>query len=173
MYILTPELRNELKAPLGLLIRGSVSDVIGELKELIESIRPVKIISVGDVISRSMLESGLPLNVFIVDNRSMRKPTEPIKFRVDRIMRLVNPAGTIMDDAWRIIGEAVKLNGLVEILVDGEEDLLTIVAVLMAPEKSMVIYGQPNEGIVVINVNEETKVRMRRILGRMERKPES
>lgn len=173
MYILTPELRDELKSPLGLLIKGSVDDVIRELRELIESVKPVKIISVGDVISRSMLERGLPLNVFIVDNRSMRKPTEPIKFRVDRIMRLTNPAGTIMDDAWRIIGEAAKLDGLVEVLVDGEEDLLTIVAVLVAPEKSMVVYGQPNEGVVVINVDKEAKIRMHGILERMERKPES
>ncbi|MBS7606806.1 MAG: DUF359 domain-containing protein [Candidatus Bathyarchaeia archaeon] len=173
MYILTPELRDELKAPLGHLIRGSLDDVIRELKELMESVRPVKIISVGDVISRSMLERGLPLNVFIVDNKSMRRPTEPIKFRADRIMELTNPAGTIMDDAWRVIGEATKLDGLVEVLVDGEEDLLTIVAVLVAPEKSMVVYGQPNEGVVVINVDEETKARMRRILERMEHKPES
>lgn len=144
-----------------------------ELEKLIKSTRPVKIISVGDVISRSILERKLPLDVFIVDSRSMRKPIEPLKFKADRTLMLANPAGTIADDSWRVIGEAISSDGLVKVLVDGEEDLLTIVAVLMAPENSIVVYGQPDEGIVVIRVNEEAKNRMREIISRMERKPES
>ncbi|MEM1543636.1 MAG: GTP-dependent dephospho-CoA kinase family protein [Candidatus Bathyarchaeia archaeon] len=120
-----------------------------------------------------MLERKLPLDIFIVDNRSMREPIEPLEFKVDRTLMLTNPAGTITDDSWRVIGEAVNSNGLVKVLVDGEEDLLTIVAVLMAPENSLVIYGQPNEGIVVIRVNGESKNRMREIINRMECKPES
>ncbi|MBS7639302.1 MAG: DUF359 domain-containing protein [Candidatus Bathyarchaeia archaeon] len=171
--MLTPELRSELKAPLGPIIRGSVEETIRELEKLIKFTRPVKIISVGDVISRSILERKLPLDIFIVDNRSMREPIEPLEFKVDRTLMLTNPAGTIADDSWRVIGEAVNSNGLVKVLVDGEEDLLTIVAVLMAPENSLVIYGQPNEGIVVIRVDGEAKNRMREIINRMECKPES
>jgi len=53
-------------------------------------------------------------------------------------------------------------------LVEGEEDLLTIVAVLCAPENSLVVYGQPHEGIVVVKVTEKTRETMRHIVDAME-----
>ena len=171
-YILTPELRNELKRPLGLLISGSNEEVINKLGKIMKSIKPKKIISVGDVISKSMLEKRFPLNIFIVDNKSMRKVMEPLSFKADKTLKLVNPAGTITEESWRIIGEAINSKGLVRVLVDGEEDLLTIVAVLLAPENSMVVYGQPNKGVVVINVNKEIKRKMHDIISRMKYKPE-
>jgi len=144
-----------------------------KLKKMMDSTKPKKIISVGDVVSRRMLEKKLPLNIFIVDNRSMREATEPLPFKADKTLKLINPAGTITEDSWRIIDEAINSEGLVRVLVDGEEDLLTIVAVLLAPENSMVVYGQPNKGIVVINVTEEIKRKMREIISRMKYKPEN
>lgn len=170
---LPERLRSELKSPLGLLIRGSVDETVGKLSELIDSIKPEKIISVGDVVSESMLRKGLKVDVFIVDNKSMRKPREPLHFKVNKILTLINPAGTINSAAWRIIGEAINSRGLVKVLVDGEEDLLTMVAVLLAPENSIVVYGQPNEGVVVIKVDEKSKRKISEILGRMKRRPEN
>lgn len=172
-YILTPNLRDELKIPLGTLIKGAPKYVTEKLKELIDCTKPKKIISVGDVISESMLKMGLRVDVFIVDNRSMRKPIEPLTFRADETLNLINPAGTIVDDSWRVISEAINSDRTVRVLVDGEEDLLAIVAVLVAPENSIVIYGQPNEGAVIINVGEESKQKMREILGKMRYEPEN
>jgi hypothetical protein len=54
------------------------------------------------------------------------------------------------------------------VVVDGEEDLLTLVAVLHAPEKSLVVYGQPQEGIVVVRVTKQKKEMIRRIVEAME-----
>ncbi len=144
-----------------------------KLKKIIRSTKPRKIISIGDVVSKNMLERKIPLNVFIVDNRTMRKQVEPVLFKADETLRLVNPAGTIKENSWRIIGEAINSDGLVRVLVDGEEDLLTIVTVLLAPEGSLVIYGQPGEGVVVINVNGETKRKMRDIISKMQYKSEN
>lgn len=172
-FLLPQELRSELKSPLGLLISGPVNVTMSSLRDLISSIKPRKVISVGDIVSRNMLENGLKVDIFIVDNRSMRKPIEPLRSRADRVLTLTNPAGTITKEAWRIIGDAMNSEGTVEILVDGEEDLLTIVAVLLAPENSLVIYGQPGEGVVVIKVDEGSKRRMLEILDRMERKTEN
>jgi len=42
------------------------------------------------------------------------------------------------------------------------------VAVLHAPEKSLVVYGQPQEGIVVVRVTKQKKEMMRRIVEAME-----
>jgi len=172
-YVLTPDLRSELKIPLGTLISGTIEDVTSRLGKIIESIRPKKIISVGDVISESMIRKGLKIDVFIVDNKSMRKPISPLTFKADKTLSLNNPAGTITDDSWRVISEAVNSNGLVRVSVDGEEDLLAVVAVLVAPEGSMVVYGQPNEGAVVIDVTKESRQKMRDIISRMIYEPEN
>jgi len=53
------------------------------------------------------------------------------------------------------------------VLVEGEEDLLTIVAVLCAPEGSVVLYGQPGEGAVLIEVNRAAKKAFRELVASM------
>lgn len=169
-YILTPDLRNELKRPLGLLIRGNIDDVTEAIGRIIKDYKPSKVITVGDIISKSLLERGLRVDVFIIDNRSMRKPIERMIYKANKILNLSNPAGMITRDSWLVIGEAINSDGPVGVLIEGEEDLLTIVAVLLAPEGSMVMYGQPNEGAVVVSVNRETKEKMHKIVERMEYK---
>jgi len=58
-------------------------------------------------------------------------------------------------------------------MVDGEEDLLTLVVVLSAPEDALVVYGQPHRGIVVVKVTEETREKMWRIVDAMEESSKS
>ena len=40
-----------------------------------------------------------------------------------------------------------------KIVVEGEEDLATLPAILYAPPGSVVVYGQPDEGSVLVKVN--------------------
>jgi uncharacterized protein (UPF0218 family) len=165
---LTPKLREELKAPLGLLIQGSFDETMKRLKELIKKEKPSKIISVGDSVSESMTKHGISPQVLIVDNKVMRKPIQPIAVDTDQTLHLKNPAGTLTEEAWTVIKEALKGKRQTRVLVDGEEDLLTLVAVLCAPENSLVVYGQPREGIVVVKVTEKTREMVRRIVDSME-----
>ena len=72
---------------------------------------------------------------------------------------------------WRLNEEAVLFHGSAKIIVDGEEDLLALFAVVSAPVGSMVMYGQPREGIVVVSVNARTKNMVQNIIHRMENKP--
>jgi hypothetical protein len=58
-------------------------------------------------------------------------------------------------------------------VVEGEEDLLTLVAVVEAPENSLVVYGQPREGLVVVKVDEKIKKRVKEIVDSMESAPKS
>jgi uncharacterized protein (UPF0218 family) len=51
--------------------------------------------------------------------------------------------------------------------VDGEEDLMGFPAVLLAPNGSTVLYGQPDVGIVWIPVNDQTKKITRDLLEEM------
>jgi len=166
-------LRNELKNPQGLLIEGPFEETMKRLNELIENEKPSTVISVGDIVSRNLIEYGLVLNVLIVDNKTMRRPIQPLTVDVDQTLFVKNPSGTITDQAWAAIKRAVEQKGRIKVMVDGEEDLLTIVSVLSAPEGALVVYGQPHKGIVVVKVTKEQKEKMHRILDAMEESSKS
>jgi uncharacterized protein (UPF0218 family) len=52
----------------------------------------------------------------------------------------------------------------VRILVHGEEDLAVIPAVVEAPLGAAVVYGQPNEGMVIITITRERKEKAKRLM---------
>ena len=165
---LTPLLRKRLKSPLGLLIRGTSDETMKKLKELVEKEKPSKIISVGDIVSENMAKHGISPQVMIVDNRVMREPITPIFLKADQTLHLKNPPGTLTSQAWSVMQEALRQVQRTKVVVDGEEDLLTLVAVLCAPENSLVVYGQPHEGIVVVRVTGQKRGMIRRIVEAME-----
>jgi uncharacterized protein (UPF0218 family) len=138
------------------------------LKELVEIAKPSLIISVGDIVSSHILEHGISLDVLVVDNKTMRKPIQPIVVDVDKTFYASNPPGAITDEAWAAIRQAIEEKGRTKVIIDGEEDLLTIVTVLSAPAGAFVVYGQPQVGVVVVKVTEEAQERMRRIVDLME-----
>jgi len=131
------------------------------------------VISVGDVVSRNLVDYGFAPNVLIVDNVVMREPIQPITADADQTLHTVNPAGTITDEAWNTVKQAIELAGQTKVVVDGEEDLLTVPVVLSAPEGSLVVYGQPRVGLVCIKVTAETKAKMRLLVEEMEESSKS
>ena len=155
------------------MIEGPFEKTMKRLKELIEKENPSAIISVGDIVSKNMSEQDISLNVLIVDNKVMRKPIQPITVDTDHTLYAINPPGTITDEAWAAIRRAIEQTGRTKVVIDGEEDLLTLVTVLSAPEDALVVYGQPHVGIVVVKVTEETREKMRRIVDAMEESSKS
>lgn len=164
---LTPELRRKLKKPLGILVQGSVEETIIMVKALVEKEKPAKIVSVGDQVSRDLASHNLLPDVLIVDNKIMRKEVPPFSGTADQVVNVGNPPGTITDEAWQAIEKAMVDSRRTEIVVDGEEDLLTLVAILTAPENSLVFYGQPHEGVVAVKATVETKQKIRGIVEAM------
>ncbi len=75
--ILKPELRQELRNPLGTLIKGTPEETEDELRNLIQKERPEHMISVGDIVSQSLLKLGITPQVVIVDSKAMRKQIRP------------------------------------------------------------------------------------------------
>jgi uncharacterized protein (UPF0218 family) len=162
-----------LKNPQGLLIEGPFEEAMEKLKKLIAKEKPSTIISVGDIVSLHMIKHGIALNILIVDNKTMRKPIKPITVDVDQTLHAKNPSGAITNEAWDAIKLAIEQKGRTKVIVDGEEDLLTVVTVLSAPEDALVVYGQPQKGIVAIKVTEETREKMHRIMDAMEESSKS
>ena len=56
----------------------------------------------------------------------------------------------------------------VTIVIDGEEDLLALPAILLAPLKSMVLYGQMDLGVVLVEVTEEMKEKVAGLVKKFE-----
>lgn len=163
------ELRGELKRPLGLLIRGEPRETMDALRRFVEERAAGILISVGDVTSRNIIRAGLPLKVAVIDNRVMREEVEPWFPKGWREFHVRNPAGTIRGEVWDVLEEAINLNKGAVVIVEGEEDLLTLPVIALAPIGSVVVYGQPREGIVVVEVTEERKRWTLEFLERMER----
>lgn len=168
IHLLTEELRTELKTPLGILLRDTFEETLKEFKEILKTKKPSMIISVGDALSQALIESNVFPKVLVVDHRIMRKPAVPFVTENYDTMTLQNSPGTISDEAWTVIASAIKHRGNVKVVVDGEEDLLTLVAILEAPEKALVVYGQPCEGMVFVEVTAFKKDEIRRIVDSME-----
>jgi len=171
--ILKPELREELRNPLGALLRGTPKETMNQLKELIAREKPKRIIAVGDVVTRNMLSQGIQPHILIIDGKVMREETQPIRIQMDRKVTVSNPAGAITKQAWTVVEQALGQKQPTMIMVEGEEDLLTLVAVLEAPEDWLLVYGQPYEGVVAVKPDATAKHKVRLILDAMEPAPKS
>jgi len=159
-------MRWELKRPLGLLIGGE--DAARRFKELLEGRRPRMLAVVGDTSTRNLLEVGVNPDIVVIDYKVMRRPITPYTLKDRRLIRARNPPGTIDEDAWRALEEAVTLKSGVAVIVEGEEDLLVLPLIILLPIGSLIVYGQPHEGLVVVEVTEERKRWAEEFMGRME-----
>lgn len=164
---ITPKLRQELKKPQGILLEGSEAANVRRIEELVKSSKPSKLITVGDVVTSNLMNANILPDLCIVDGKTLRGKFK-IKLKTEKNLKLKNPRGTISAKAWKVIRKAISSEVKVGIIVEGEEDLLTIPAVLLAPNRAIVIYGQPDTGVVVVNINEESKKHFRNLAKQME-----
>ena len=166
-YCVTAEILSKLKEPFGTLVKGSFSETMRKLADVVKEENPVKLISVGDTVSRNMHEHKIIPHLSITDSKSMRKRIQPQVFAAKKLVKVQNPQGTITEEAIAAVRDALGSQRQVQIVVEGEEDLLTLIAVLYAPENSLVVYGQPHEGIVIVKVTAEKKAEAAKILEAM------
>ena len=167
-FKLTDEIRNLLKQPLGTLIEGTQDETMEELRKIIEIEKPKIIVAVGDSVSQNMVDHGINANIYIIDYKTMRKPVKYYKLNAAISTRVKNPAGEITEEAWNNIKELIHQTKTAEIIVDGEEHLLTLPAIAQAPIDSLIIYGQPEAGIVVVKVTDEKKKEIKEITSKMQ-----
>ena len=158
--------RGSVKAPLGQLLTGVPGETMVKLKLLIERDRPPVVITVGDIVSTETLKAGIPVNLRIVDYRSMREPVPRMSFPTENTYWAKNSAGGITMEAWQAVKRALEYGEAV-VVVDGEEDLLALPAIVESPNYAFVVYGQPSEGVVVVTVSSAMKKDVSAILKRM------
>lgn len=166
-YTLTPKLRVFLKEPFGILIEGPPQETMRQLAVLVADQKPPRVITVGDVVTENMHKSGFSPQLSVIDYKSLRDQHMPKQPPVEKTVCVENPQGTITDAAEAAVKEALDAAVHTHVIVEGEEDLLTLVAVLYAPYDSFVVYGQPHVGIVIAKATKERKEKVKELLKEM------
>jgi len=158
----------KLKEPFGRLLPGTPAKTMSALNSIISETQPRRITAVGDVVSRETLAAGITVNLRIFDHISMRKPTAAFNPKVKKTYHVKNPAGVITLEAWETIKRAMKDEEAL-IVVKGEEDLLALPCIVESPDRGLVLYGQPSQGLVVVETTPEVKKKAGLLIGRMMR----
>lgn len=156
---LPDNIRNKLKQPFGQIVKANNS-LAGK----------VNIITIGDISTQSLNSLNLQKKLSVVDFSTARKRI--FNSLVDLGFDTNNPTAIIKNTSGQISralisGMSKRLRSKNQnevILVDGEEDLAAICAVLLSPIPSTVFYGQPNRGLVMIEVDIEAKNRLCKLL---------
>jgi uncharacterized protein (UPF0218 family) len=161
---LPENLRDKLKKPLGVLLKDS--DVTKE--RILENIPTGSfIISVGDATTAKLIKYGIVPSLQIVDGLEKRVRRDLPSGNVNTALNCSNPPAEITVESVKTIKKAFQSPKPVRITVTGEEDLLVLPVVLYAPENSIVLYGQPNEGLVIVPINAEIRNKSQSIMDSM------
>ncbi|MDP3988560.1 MAG: pantetheine-phosphate adenylyltransferase [Candidatus Levybacteria bacterium] len=153
--LLTEELRNKLKKPLGSLLKNGV----GEDEEINNSF----LAAVGDISVQYFNKRSLTPKISIIDFYVKRKKefsnTKQLGFSgEEKVVKIKNPAGCLMPSIFKSLSAAFSSNlEKVIIKVEGEEDLCVLPLILLSPLGFVIFYGQPNAGLVKVLVSEEIK----------------
>jgi uncharacterized protein (UPF0218 family) len=160
-------MRGELKAPLGELLRGTPDETAARLKEVWS--KPPLFAIVGDFVAANLIGAGFEPDIVVVDGKTLRVEVEPVKHGMSEV-HVPNVPATVDSEAWAVLREAVTLKRRVAVVVEGEEDLLVLPLLAEMPLGSVIAYGQPHEGLVVVTVTGEKRDWARDFLTRMEMK---
>lgn len=161
--ILPHRLRYKLRQPVGQVLKGKENQLLQVAKnvgQFLKNKKPLLVISVGDIITASLMKAGHEPDLAIVDlkNRRQNIPDDE-KFRL--LPYVKNPSGALSETASeavrRALQEILRTKKKITLRIQGEEDLLTMAAVLHAPLNSYVVYGQVDLGVIVIEVTEKAK----------------
>lgn len=122
--------------------------------------------TVGDATTSKLLSFGIIPDLSIVDGKERRKRIDSSKVAYLMLdgdqkkfthMRCSNKPGSVSRRAITTIKDALKKPFPVRIFVNGEEDMLALPLFVMTPDGSVVIYGQPLKGIVIVKINRDIR----------------
>ncbi|MHC1631813.1 MAG: GTP-dependent dephospho-CoA kinase family protein [Methanotrichaceae archaeon] len=169
---LPDNLRSEFKAPFGTLYKGKGAECINSMQESLQS--APKVVAVGDMTAFYLLSSSTRKpDLCVVDNKTKRGPIpDPIQKEINdsdeyEIIKVDNPAAILTQELSDIIRDILASDRRVKIIVRGEEDLATLPAILYAPLGSAVVYGQPDEGSVMVKTTLEKREIVKSIMDKM------
>ncbi len=167
--ILPVNLREQLRKPVG--------SVITDIRKIKESISNHSLlITVGDIVTKSLRDINCMPDIEIIDFKTRRSSIDSkLISQYKKINKKIysNEPGSIHKEVINVYREAVK-NCVTKhqkqtIIIEGEEDLLTLPAILLAPLSSLVCYGQFDlQAVIMVQVTEEKKEFVMKLLEKFE-----
>lgn len=125
------------------------------------------VMTVGDVTSQKFLQAQFKPDLAIYDCRVKRQlVTCPI---LKPTWQVNNPPGQL---SWQLNQRLIQIfkqslnSKKLKLKIKGEEDLAVVPLVLLCPLNSLVFYGQPDQGLVMIKVTEKIKTRFTKVLAK-------
>lgn len=175
---ITKEAETLLKEPFGTLFAGPESDHSIAIKKALDSIieNNSPIIGVGDVTVKSLQDIGNIANIALIDEKTKRMVWEGFReidqSLYDCVIECQNPPGMLtksLFESCKIAIDNWTINRLKTlIVVDGEEDLAPLLLHLLAPINAAILYGQPNQGVVVRITGLDSKSRCQSLINLFE-----
>ncbi len=168
VYFLTPALRTRLKRPLGKLYSRALA---------LKSIGKKPLITVGDIATLLALRNGKEPWIAFTDGKCQRRPLALKQKRElghwkARKWSLRNPHGTLSEEAFRLCRKLFSLKKERHwVRVKGEEDLLLLPCMRWAPLETLLFYGQPRRGGVLVGVTKAARIKAGRILNQFSKTP--
>jgi|Deesub1362A_J573_1020465.scaffolds.fasta_scaffold00235_59 hypothetical protein len=172
---LPESLREFLAKPHGKLYRGKGLETIEKIQEL-GKYSPL--VCVGDLVTYYTFKAGYEPDLVVIDLKTVRDliDSEMVAYMESKLINYVkkkvkNPPALITPELVKLLVESVKelKNKKIYVLVEGEEDLATLLLVYLLPYNSLILYGQPGEGVVALVVDREQKNIIPGVLEKMER----
>ena len=161
---LPDSLRDQLKIPLGVLLPIGQDNKRNIQKYLSDN---SYIITVGDRTTEKMINFDLIPSLQIIDGLEKRIKRDIIKLGNAFELKIDNPAAEITLQSIEIIKKAFTMNSPIRLTVNGEEDLLVLPVCIHAPENSVILYGQPNKGLVLVQITTEIRNKAQALLDLM------
>jgi uncharacterized protein (UPF0218 family) len=161
-----PKHTDLLKEPFGELIKEN--DVSKEkIQPFIK--RSKKVITVGDTTTEKFVKFGFIPDLSIIDNKEKRTVKDkPVEYSADKKIYLDNKPGEVNAEAISIIREITTTSfNRMQLIIKGEEDLLALPLFMYSPNGWTVFYGQPNEGLVVVEIDSNTRKKARLIFNKV------
>lgn len=162
---LPPGLRKELRKPI-----GSIITDLTKIKEA--KSKDSLLITVGDIVTKSFRDINRIPDIEIIDFKTRRsRIDEKIISQYKKINKNIyrNEPGSLHKEVVNVYMEAVRQyvdkRQKQTIIIEGEEDLLTLPAILLAPLNSFVYYGQFDlNAVIQVEVTEKKKQLVERLL---------
>lgn len=167
--LLLPEhLRGALREPFGKIFTQQDYDLVFQKKE------GSLFITVGDLTTWNAFKRGIVPDLAVIDLQVERKPFKTIEeFPIPQSMmvkEIASGPGFIAKEIWGTLETWLQGKEQVLLLIKGEDDLLVLPLILVCPEHSIILYGQPGEGVVRVEVSRELKETGKQLIEQFENK---
>ena len=116
------------------------------------------IYTVGDVVTSNFLSNGYMPDAAAVDLKTRRKEYVKVVEAFPRVVKVRNPPGYITEEAWAAVEDALRNHGTL-LLVEGEEDMLSLAFIALASDDSAVVYGHYLGALIIIPVGKYKEIR--------------